>query len=262
MTGISTLERVAMPPAGAGFDPVDAIERAPLQQEPFDHIYMQHVFAPDAYRRMLEQLPETRRFRELSHRDAMREDGTSTRLRLYLYPELLLRLPAEQRAVWLPIARALRSPALELALKRKFRAAIETRFGRPAETIGLYPVPILLRDQPGYRIGIHADIPSKVITVQFYLPRDASQRHIGTIFHEGQSGEAAARTQAMPFLPATGYAFVVTDRKSWHSAARTAPADGERVTMMVTYYLADDLRARLKRQGQRLLMSLGHQPEG
>ena len=62
-----------------------------------------------------------------------RKDGSSTRLRMYLYPELLRRLPEEQRDVWTPIAEALCSPELELAFKRKFRRALEERFGKPVE---------------------------------------------------------------------------------------------------------------------------------
>ena len=70
--------------------------------------------------------------------------------------------------------RALCSRQLELAFKRKFRRTLEERFGKPAEKIGVYPIPILLRDQPGYRIGIHSDVAKKAVTVQFYLPRDES----------------------------------------------------------------------------------------
>ena len=48
----------------------------------------------------------------------------------------------------------------------------------------MYPVPILTRDIPGYRIFKHTDSLWKGITVQFYLPADNSTPHIGTIFHE------------------------------------------------------------------------------
>jgi hypothetical protein len=176
---------------------------------------------------------------------------------MYLYPELLRRLPEEQKRVWMPIATALCSPDLERAFKRKFQGALEDRFGKKVEEIGLYPIPILLRDQPGYRIGIHSDVKKKAITVQFYLPVDESQEQIGTIFHESQSGAGAAKTTQMPFLPATGYAFPVALTKSWHSAAATRPKDGERVSMMVTYYVADSLARRLYWKARRALLSLG-----
>lgn len=236
---------------------VGAVEGAALRTEPFDHIYMEGVLEPETYNALLHAIPDRRFYHELMHQDAVRKDGSSTRLRMYLYPELLRGLPEEQQVVWMPLANALCSPELELAFKRKFRRALEERFGRPAEEIGVYPIPILLRDQPGYRIGIHSDVKKKAITVQFYLPNDISQRHIGTIFHESNSGAGAERTTQMPFMPASGYAFPVSLTKSWHSAATSSAADGERVSMMVTYYVAENPVRRLYWKARRALLSWG-----
>jgi hypothetical protein len=236
---------------------VAAVDRAEVRHQPFDHVYMEQVLDRETYAALLAALPGQDSFHHLRHRDAVRQDGTSTRLRMYLYPELVGRLPAKQRRVWLPIARALCSRGLEQAFKRKFRRALEERFGKPAEKIGVYPIPILLRDQPGYRIGIHSDVAKKAITVQFYLPDDESQRNIGTVFHEDNQGEGALRTTQMPFMPATGYAFPVALTKSWHSAATTTEQDGERRSMMVTYYVADTLPRRLYWRARRALLSLG-----
>jgi hypothetical protein len=240
---------------------VGAVDRAELRQKPFDHIFMEDVLGPDSYRTLLSSMPERRFYHYLKHRDALRPDGTSTRLRLYLYPELIARLPANSRRIWGPVARALCSKELELAFKHKFREALEQRFKKPVEKIGLYPIPILLRDQPGYRIGIHSDVPTKAITVQFYLPSDESQRGIGTLFHEADKGEGADRITQMPVLPASGYAFPVTQTKSWHSAATLAEADGERITMMVTYYVADSPAKWLKYRLRRFLLNFGWHPE-
>ena len=121
----------------------------------------------------------------------------------------------------------------------------------------MYPIPILLRDQPGYRIGIHSDVKKKAITVQFYLPSDSSQRHVGTIFHESDTGPGAERITQMPFMPSSGYAFPVSLTKSWHSAATTTSKDGERVSMMVTYYVADTFGRRLYWMARRALLLLG-----
>lgn len=236
---------------------VEAVGRSKVRHKPFDHIYMDEVLDHASYQALLAGMPDRRFYHDLKHRDAVRKDGSSTRLRMYLYPELLRRLPADQRLVWMPIARALCSRELELAFKRKFRTALEERFGKPAERIGVYPIPILLRDQPGYRIGIHSDVSKKAITVQFYLPADESQRDIGTIFHEADRGAGAKRTTQMPFMPASGYAFPVSLTKSWHSAATTSERDGERVSMMVTYYVADGFARRLYWKARRALLSLG-----
>jgi hypothetical protein len=66
----------------------------------------------------------------------------------------------------------------------------------------------------------------------------------------------------MPFLPSSGYAFPVTASKSWHSAALTSDSDGERVTMMVTYYVAETPHQWLKLRLRRLALRFGIRPKG
>ncbi|GAB2177943.1 hypothetical protein [Dongia sp. agr-C8] len=241
-------------------DLVKVIDRSSLRDAPFDHVVLQDVFSPVFYRAMLEAFPAPAAFHPLHHRDALRPDGSSTRQRLYLYPESLWRLPAAQRRIWRKVAAALCAPALQDAFKRKFRTALEDRFGREAERIPLYPVPILVRDLPGYRIGIHADALTKAITVQFYLPRDASQLHLGTVFHTSRSTDGSDRPTTMPFLPAQGYAFAVRRKESWHSVPATTTADGERRSIMLTYYVNQALQTKLRRRLQRLGILVGRNP--
>ncbi|HVZ00401.1 MAG TPA: hypothetical protein VHA35_12900 [Dongiaceae bacterium] len=247
------------PATAPEFDLVRVVDRSPLRTAPFDHIQMENVFPSDFYRQMLDGLPAREKYHQLYHRDALRHDGSSTRLRLYLYRENLWRLPQPQRRLWGGISAALTSPALELAFKRKFRAALEDRFQMPAENVPLYPIPILVRDQPGYRIGIHADALTKAITVQLYLPTDSSQAHLGTIFHTTRAQDGTDQPVAMRFLPSTGYAFAVRRKESWHSAPTTTEADGERRSVMLTYYV-DDEANRMKRRTQRLGIFFGRYP--
>ena len=69
------------------------------------------------------------------------------------------------------------------------------------------------------------------------------------------------QTTRMAFLPSSGYAFPVSLTQSWHSAAATTDEDGERVSMMVTYYVADSLFRRLYWNARRFLLLLGIRPE-
>lgn len=223
----------------SSLDLAERVEACPLDPAPFPHVYLERAFDAATYARLLANLPDLRHYRELSHKDAMQADGHSARRKFYLFPEYLLFLPAGQRAVWLEVSRALRSPRLQDVFKRKFRAALERRFGRSIDRLSFFPVPMLLRDFPGYRIGIHGDSVSKAINVQFYLPADESQAHLGTVLHEGRDGDAAQRTTRLAFRPATGYAFPVIYHESWHSVMRTGPGDGERNSLMLTYYVQD-----------------------
>jgi hypothetical protein len=240
---------------------VQAVDGAPLRNTPFDHIYMENVFPADFYREILEKLPAAEKYHPLYHHAALRADGSSTRQRMYLYPENLWRLPYAQRVIWRKIATALCSRELENAFKRKFRTALEDRFQQEAERIPLYPVPILVCDYPGYRIGIHSDVQSKAITVQFYLPKDTSQAHIGTIFHTNNRKDGTDQPIAMPFLPNSGYAFAVRRQESWHSAAKTTEADGERQSIMLTYYVDADWKAKCRLRLQRAGIFFGRYPK-
>ena len=233
-----------------GLDIVGRVEASALDPSLFDHVYLDGVFSHETYTRLLDHLPETERYRELRHREAIRPDGRSARRKFYLFPEHIVLLPPAQRGVWLDVSRVLRSPALQDAFKRKFRRALEARFSRPIERLTFYPVPMLLRDLGGYRIGIHGDSVSKAITVQLYLPRNGSQAHLGTRFHEGRNGEAARRIKALAFRPATGYAFPVVYHATWHSVEPTSDADGERNSLMLTYYVQNGSFDTAGRAGQ------------
>lgn len=240
---------------------VRVVDRSSLRNTPFDHIYMENVFPEGFYRELLEKLPAPEKYHPLYHHAALRADGSSTRLRMYLYPENLWRLPPAQRAIWSQVAAELCSEELENAFKRKFRTALEDRFQQEVARIPLYPVPILVRDYPGYRIGIHSDVQSKAITVQFYLPRDTSQAHIGTIFHTNNRKDGTDQPLAMQFLPASGYAFAVRKQESWHSAAQTTEADGERQSIMLTYYVDADWKAKRRLRLQRAGIFFGKYPK-
>jgi len=234
------------------------VESSALETTPFDHVYLEDLFPPEYYRRLLDHLPETRRYRELRHREAMQTDGHSARRKFYLFPEHIMWLPAGQRAFWRELSRVLRSRALQEAFKSKFRAALERRFGRSIDRLSFYPVPMLIRDLRGYRIGIHGDGHRKAITVQFYLPRDESQAQLGTVFHEGRNGEAAKRTKKLAFRPATGYAFPVVRHRSWHSVPQTGDASGERNSLMLTYHVQQGALAWLAQRLHRLAAFIGY----
>jgi hypothetical protein len=64
----------------------------------------------------------------------------------------------------------------------------------------------------------------------------------------------------MPFLPASGYAFAVRRKESWHSVPATTAADGERRSIMLTYYADRAPRAKLQRRLQRLRIFAGRNP--
>src|SRR5262249_23421046 len=169
------------------------------------------VFPDDVYSAMLGAFPDTPDYRPMHgrHRRSARPDGNYPRVKLDLFPEYVRHLPPSRRDVWTVVGRALCAEPLTQALVRCLEPALRKRFGDTFRLVGLYPVPILTRDRPGYRLGPHPDTPWKGITVQLCLPADDSHREIGNVFLERQPDGRLKRRQRMPFAPNTGYAFAV-----------------------------------------------------
>lgn len=213
-----------------------AVNAAEVVTDPFVHIQLSSVFPETTYRALLAHLPEHQHYQELRHADAIQPNGKSARLRFAFGDKEVAALPPQQRAFWQRVLQALRDPALEKAFREKLKADLHERFRDSLSEIILRPVPELIRDLTGYRIGAHTDIFKKVITTQFYLPEDDSQEPLGTSFYKRRSDGQFETTHRMPFLPATGYAFAVNSR-SWHGVDTLPVLTKPRNSLMLTYYL-------------------------
>jgi hypothetical protein len=136
---------------------------------------------------------------------------------------------------------------------------LQRRFGANFARVRLYPVPILTRDIPGYRVFKHTDSLWKGITIQLYLPPDNSITHIGTIFHERLPDGQKPRRKQMPFARNTGYAFAVADN-TWHSADTVCPEVTTRDSILLTYFVDRGpwrfSRNRGRRMGNAILNEL------
>lgn len=235
---------------------VAAIDGARVKEVPFFHLEFERVFPDDVYRAMLEGMPRPSSYRSSSRKDDILPDGTATRTKIDLFPEYIRSLPAEQRPIWQAVGKALCSAEVAAAFVRKLAPALARRFGPNYATVALYPVPTLTRDGPGYRINTHCDHFSKGITVQFYLPRDLSITHVGTVFHDERPDRSRPPVDKKVFAPNTGYAFAV-DTDTHHSVDLVGPEVQSRDSILLTYYVDAGpvrfLRNRSKRIGNFLL---------
>jgi hypothetical protein len=212
------------------------IASVPLITEPFDHIFCGRVFPAAFYPALLANLPTNELFDEIRHADALQPDGKSARLSFELRDDKIATLPAGQKEFWQEMARHLLSSEVECAFKTKFQNALEKRNGGiKLDKIKIRPRAFLFRDIKGYKISIHPDAPAKAITVQFYLPGDNSQEHLGTTFYGPAVNNEVQEVKTLPFLPNTGYAFTVTET-SWHAVKKMGDNEKPRNSLMIIYY--------------------------
>jgi hypothetical protein len=229
------------------------INAARVVEKPFYHLEFDRVFPDDVYTRMIAQMPKAADYRPLPGRGGgnIREDGTSTRVKIDLFPEYIRHLNEQKRATWDVVGRALCSAEVQGAIGHGLAPGLERRFGRGFKKVGMYPIPVLTRDIPGYRITPHTDTRWKGMTVQFYLPRDASATHIGTIFHDVAPDGSLPKAMQMRFAPNTGYAFAVGDN-TWHSADPVGNEVESRDSILLTYFVDAGLLRILRNRGKRI----------
>lgn len=231
-----------------------SVETAPASEAPFYHLVLDRVFPDDVYAAMLAQMPAASDYRPMHGRSKGHDlaDGTHTRVKIDLFPEYIRHLPPHQHAVWDIVGRALCSRPVKDAFVRRLAPALRRRFGSGYAATGMYPIPVLTRDIPGYLITPHTDTRWKGITVQLYLPPDRSITHIGTIFHDKHAdGSCGPKAKQMTFAPNSGYAFAVgTD--TWHSADRIGDEVKTRDSILLTYFVDAGVLRFIRNRGKRI----------
>lgn len=231
---------------------VRRIDAAPFFEAPFAHLTLADFFPAHIYEAMLRGLPRGSAYQALPGRNGvnLKPDGSSTRVKIDLFPELVRRLPAEQREIWRVVGAALCSAPVREAFMRRLAPGLERRFGARHDRVALYPIPVLTRDVSGYAIPPHTDTHWKGVTVQLYLPADEANAGIGTIFHDRDADGKLTSSRQMPFVPNSGYAFAVTDA-SWHSADKVGDEVVSRDSILLTYFVDDTLLRRVRNRAKR-----------
>ena len=231
---------------------VAAVDAAPAAEMPFYHVVLDNVFPQDVYAAMLANMPDAADYRPMHGRSKGHDlaDGTHTRVKIDLFPEYIRHLPRQKHAIWDVVGRALCSREVKDAFVRKLKLPLARRFGDSYAKVGMFPIPVLTRDIPGYLITPHTDTRWKGITVQLYLPADRSITHIGTIFHRKRADGTLEKDRQMSFAPNSGYAFAVgTD--TWHSADRIGPEVKTRDSILLTYFVDAGVLRFFRNRGKR-----------
>lgn len=209
------------------------IATAPIDPLPSSNIFMEDMLPRNVYRELLARLPGDDALDPIIHPDAITEDGRRTRFLLDLTAESLSRFAPEDQEFWAAMIELFTAPEIAQAVVSKFAPELRQRFGDSLPD--LVAVPILYRDFPGYRIGVHPDTARKIATLQFYLPEDESQLHLGTSFHL-RTAQGFEKLKTNAFKPNAAYGFVRTE-ESWHSVDELGPDEKVRNTIALTFYI-------------------------
>jgi hypothetical protein len=226
-----------------------------VEDEPTQHFYCDYIWPTDVYGQMLRLLPAPELYTPLNLKEWVNAQGVSTRDRCFL-PEVLVCLDSERASFWRQMWLAFTANSFKRLIFSKFRKDIGLRLGLPQENVEDSEVFVscsILRDIEDYRIGPHPDGWPGIVTMQFYLPADASQEDLGTSFYrELPWSQRPIRgryeeIRRMPFKPNSGYAFVVNDlpsRRSLHGRELIRSGAGVRNTVLIRWMAEDSTHKR------------------
>ena len=222
----------------------DSILAAEAFRKPYPLIRFRDFFPSDFYARLLQLFPDVDRSAGLN--------GDGTRREYALYDERSDPGSEKGRETWGTVRRVLASAEVASALRQKLDEGFRIRAKRSGETwpVPMHPRPVLYTDLNGYAIKPHPDTRRKVLTMQIYLPQDETQRELGTAIYKispmgvfAWKSYGLVKDKTVPFLPNSGYAFVVIHpaysllRSSWHGReAITVPVERPRLSILNTYY--------------------------
>lgn len=169
----------------------EAVQDGATVLEPWRHLTFDSALPPMIYEGVLQDWPG-HNWSELVHPDQLKADGHYGRKQQPL---------------------DIQFPEIDAALKSdEFGLALFKKLGYPYPD-PIYPMPLLIDDDPGYWIRAHPDTPTKIATLQIFLPADTWDRGMGTRMIDKPPGRKPAHQIA--FLPNVGYAFKVSN-ESWH----------------------------------------------
>lgn len=220
---------------------VNSIEASPLRSEPFPYVYIEGFFPEDIYKELLAMLPGNEFYEPVMHKDAVRRDGSSSRIQASLSPDRLDYFPAgPARELWTDVVKALQADSVRMALLSKLEPGIRESYSEPLEEISAYSRPALNRDVAGYKILPHPDTKAKVMSGLIYLPNHEKQSGLGTSFYvRDRRGfrmrPSYKRVVTLPFAPNSGPVFAVSKR-SFHGREPLPEGCGIRDYLAMTFY--------------------------
>jgi hypothetical protein len=197
------------------------IANAPLREYPFPHILVSDIFEPAFYRRLQENLLPAELMQPIKAVRPVGKGYSDERFVFTIEPEAVAALPQSLSEFWSDLGNWLLAMPMAVTLLNKFGRYIQERFG--GEPPGVYNEAMLVDDRNRYSLGPHSDSPSKVLTLLFYLPADASRPNLGTSLYAPRDPsfrcpggphypyDKFERVITMPYLPNTLFAFVKSD---------------------------------------------------
>lgn len=211
------------------------IKDAPLTADPFPHFFIQDIFPPAFYERLLTHLPPETDYEAPADLGGI----TGTRRIFPCDRGHISTLSEKAQTFWLGFIGELGSQGAQGVLLAKFKDQIAERFANLRGKLNIDTSLKLSKDYAGCSLGPHTDHPERLITLFFYLPRDESLKTYGTSIYTPKKAGFTCNGGAhhpvadfevnatMPFQPNSCFGFFKTNH-SFHGIGAFADEAAQR----------------------------------
>lgn len=232
---------------------------AKVEPEPFRHYSLDHVFPEDYYRELLRHLPSSDVYENLYEVTDLKLDHFRHRDQRDMDHGWTDRLPRDLQPFW--------SAFNEWFLSDQLAEAMMRSFGReswPALSVESQ----FIRHRPGYFLGPHSDLYTKLVVLLLYLAPDDNAQHLGTsLYRPKQAGFSCPdsrhysfddfiRVKTAPYRPNSLLAFVRSDI-SFHGLEPLSEKDVETTQGrdVIQYVIHDKAAREAQLRARRLAAS-------
>ncbi len=211
---------------------------------PFPHMYIENIFPLHIYEAIQNNLPESNKLEVINKKRPV--TGYNERFVLTFDEQSLSTLDEKKRFFWHGFKNRILSGNFKNFLISRFLPFISSRF-QNIDQIKFSDELLLVQDTMNYSLGPHTDSKRKVLTFLFYLPKDNSQKDLGTSIYmpkdfnfkcEGgphYQHEDFEKIFTFPFLPNSLFCFVKTDN-SFHGVKKI-DSDEKRWLLLYDIYI-------------------------
>src|SRR4026208_836964 len=202
---------------------IERLRSARVEADPFPHYYIEGVFPDDYYKELLRHLPSSNIYENLYEVTSLTLDHFRHRYQRDLNAGWTEALPPELQQFWNSFNEWFLSAQLAEAVLESFAEPLRPRIGEKTSWPEVSVEAQFIRHRPGYFLGPHSDLYTKLVVLLLYLPPDNRAEKLGTsLFRPKVEGfscpdsnhypfEDFIRVKTAPYRPNSLLAFVRSD---------------------------------------------------
>lgn len=243
---------------------ISRLREAKVLLDPYPHFCLDNIFPDEYYRALLRNLPASASYENLYEVTTLKLDHFRHRDQRDMNAGWTEGLPSEQKEFWDSFDSWFLGDELAQAVIQTFPDQMDARFGAQWPSVSVESQ--LIRHRPGYFLGPHSDLHTKLVVLLIYLAPDESTAHLGTSLYRPKDPTFTCpnsthyefadfiKVKTAPYKPNSMLAFFRSD-VSFHGLEPLAENDVQQSGRDVIQYVLYDKAARARQLHERRLAS-------